>query len=182
MNDELKVIISRHPNNYTKQAAFPISEIDGVRWDNISGGVHRRQSGYSLYGYADYDSVKDLINCSGRHTGRGNYIKICIPATPNKVSPYNKAYKILLESAGPKPKNPFPSRPQGALPCTKRILKILNEQDSITRKELRDLLNSEKYTTQCVRNAINRLKKQEKITLIGSPWSPRQIITLSSKE
>lgn len=41
MDDELYVVISRTPSDYIC-SEVPISEIEGVMWDNISGGVKKR--------------------------------------------------------------------------------------------------------------------------------------------
>ena len=79
MDDELYVVISRTPSDYIC-SEVPISEIEGVMWDNISGGVKNGQSGYSLYGYISYKLATETVKCSGRHDFGDNSAKICIPA------------------------------------------------------------------------------------------------------
>ena len=47
--EELKVFITRHPSDYCGDE-ISIDQISGVKWDCISGGVNRKQSGYSETG------------------------------------------------------------------------------------------------------------------------------------
>ena len=174
--EDLKVAITRSPYD-NECGIISISEIQNVRWDSMSGGVNRRQAGYSLYGYVKYALAAKLVKCSGRHNYGYNDAKICIPATLNKGPEYIKGYKMLCDQAGPKPQGEIRKhRPQGGLPCTKRILRELDSSYFVTRKDLRDTLHSEGYQIQTIRNAINSLKKQSKITTEGSSSSPKQII------
>ena len=176
MDDELYVVISRTPSDYIC-SEVPISQIEGVMWDNISGGVKNRQSGYSLYGYISYKLAAKTVKCSGRHDFGDNSAKICIPAAKNRDAKYKKGYNILSKLAGDKPAGAIKkNRPQGGLPCTKRILVELENTGPVTRKNLRDALTSEGYQVTTIRNAINGLRKQSKIEVEGSPNSPNQII------
>lgn len=169
---DLKVTIMRHPQSYTKKGTISINEIFGVHWDCESGGIHRKQSGYSLYGYIDYSVGKELVDCSGQHDKGYNNMKICIPAKYNK----GEAYKILLEEAGDKPRSRISiERPKGYPPCSRRILEILDDSP-LTRKQLRAILLEDGYQKETIRNAINRLGKNLKLSFSGSSNSPKQII------
>ncbi len=157
--EDLNVIICRQPQDY-HCSPISISEISGVHWDNISGGVKRKQAGYSLYGYIDYNKAVQLVSCSGSHARYDNSAKVCIPRSENKSSPYKEGYKELKKKAGEKPKNSV--RPPGTPPCTRRILHLLDGKPLITRGELRNLLCQEGYQVTTVRNAINALKNRAK--------------------
>lgn len=179
-DDELYVVIKRSAYDYIADEV-PISEIKGVKWDNISGGVYRKQAGYSLYGYIPYSLAMETVKCSGMHNSGYNSAKICIPASLNKDDMYKEGYKRLRKRAGDKPTGYIKkNRPEGGLPCTRRILAELEkENNQITRKKLRDTLTNEGYQVKTVCGAINRLRKQSKIEVEGSPNSPNQIIKKS---
>lgn len=173
-DNELVVVIKRQPSDGFSSEIL-ISEIEGVKWDNISGGVNKKQSGYSLYGYISYNLAKKLVKCSGMHDFGNNMAKICIPESANRGK-YRKGYKELCERAGEKPGGIIKGkRPKGGKPCTKRILMILDEQDFIYRGELRSKLKAEGYKVN-IGGAIYELRKQLKIITEGSPQSPKQII------
>lgn len=175
--EKLKVFITRHPSDYCGDE-ISIDQISGVKWDCISGGVNRKQSGYSLYGYIDYSLAKDLVNCSGRHDFGYNSAKICISATSNNCPKYIEGYKILCEQAGPKPPSQISlSRPKGYPPCTKRILQILDQTTTITRKELRGIIINDGYEPVTFRNAMKRLERKSRIILQGSSCSGNQLVS-----
>ena len=163
-SENLYVIITRQSGSY-KSAEICIDDISGVHWDNISGGVRRRQSGYSLYGYIPYKlAVKLEIACSGLHDYGRNEAKICIPALNSKDPLYKEGYKHLADIAGPKPKGEISySRPKGQGPCSKKILAILNEEGEITRSELRSRLLEIGYPSSMIRNALERMKLEHRI-------------------
>ncbi len=176
MDEELYVVISRSPSDYIC-GEVPISEIEGVMWDNISGGVKKGQSGYSLYGYISYKLATETVKCSGRHDFGDNSAKICIPKAKNRDAKHKKGYDKLSKLAGDKPACTIKkNRPKDGPPCTKRILVELENTDQITRKILRDTLISEGYPITAIRNAIYSLRKHSKIEVEGSPNSPKQII------
>ena len=172
---ELVVVISRQPSAHVGNEIL-IAEIEDVKWDNISGGVNKKQSGYSLYGYIPYKLAKKYVDCSGEHDYGYNMAKICIPASANKDAKYKEGYNVLCKLAGKKPEGGIKDkRPEGGKPCTKRILMILDEQEFIYRGELRIKLKDEGYKVN-IGGAINRLRDQSKIITEGSPQSPKQII------
>lgn len=127
----MKVLIKRNVGSFNV-GEIDVDEIRGVHWDNFSGGVHRRQAGYSLYGYIDYDLACELVDCSGSHSFYHNDAKIMIPTSINKKEPYREGYDYLLHLAGRKPKNSLSGsssyRPFFSYkPCTTRILELLEE-------------------------------------------------------
>lgn len=171
---ELKVFICRNPGDY-QGGEISIDEISDVRWDNISGGINKKQAGFSLYGYIDYRLAAKLVACSGAHDYGDNVAKICIPGTNSKNPDHKEGYKILSKRAGEKPKSNR-SKPSGLPPCSKRILQILDQVESITRKELRNQLIEEGYHGNTIRNIINYLKRGNRIITHGFGTSPNQII------
>ena len=171
--EQEKIYVQRSygPNQFG--GFIDINEIFEVRWDNVSGGIHRYQNGYSLYGYIDYHSYQSLVKCSGKHDRGYNNMKVLIPRV-SKKDPTYPAYKKLCEAAGEKPKFQS-SHPCGMPPCTKRILALLSEEIN-TRGKLREILKSEGYQVTTIRNALRSLISQRKIICDGSPYSPKQII------
>ena len=160
----MKVLIVRSPQKYFKISEIEVNQIKNVRWDNVSGGYNRKQSGYSLYGFIPYSLANDLVDCSGRHEEITNNAKICIPCTSNKKSPYCEGFKYLISiSQNEKPR----IRPDGFPPCTKKIIQILKERKHITSDELRGEIqrdiDKEGYEHKTIRSAIYRLKQQNKI-------------------
>ena len=174
---ELKVCIKRSPSDFIS-GEIPVSAISGVKWDNISGGVKRNQSGYSLYGYIDYELTKNCEMFWNANYGN-NEAKICIPASANQGE-YKEGYKYLCKIAGGKPSGTIKSnRPEGGKPCTVRILEELEKQGEMTRKNLRKIICDEGYQIKTFRNTIYYLKRQKRISVIGEGTSPNQKIKKS---
>lgn len=173
------VLICRHPGDY-EGGPFPADKISNVHWGCVSGGVNRRQNGFSLYGYAPYEDVMDIVACSGRHNFGYNDMKICITAANNKDNPkYRAAYYSLVEKADEKSRCGIAGKcPPGAPSCTKRIREIMAEKKTTTRRELRNSLLDEGYKTETIRDAIKNLRYQEFLEAEGDWRSPSQIIRL----
>lgn len=172
----MKVLIKRNVGSFNV-GEIDVDEIRDVHWDNISGGVHRRQAGYSLYGYIDYDLACELVDCSGSHSFYHNDAKILIPSGINKKDPYSEGYEYLLSLAGKKPKS-FSLQLVGRssyTPCTVRILKVL-EEGSIERKQLREKLKAEGYPVNRICGALKVMVNDGRIIEHGSPNSPHQLI------
>ncbi|WP_343083978.1 hypothetical protein [Blautia producta] len=176
--EDYKVIITRHPQDY-RGGEISISEISSPHWDNCSGGIRKKQSGYSLYGYIAYKLAHKIVKCSGSHIEYGNDAKICIPASANKDEIHKMGYQILLKSAGEKPKRETSLRPKGAPPCTKRILQVVSENESITRGDLKSWLNKEGYPIKTICNALKTLIRNQKVATEGSSYSPNQKLKIS---
>lgn len=179
---DLKVFITRHPQDYIG-GEISISKIRDVKWDSISGGVKRKQNGYSLYGHIDYNIAKNIVNCSGFHDYGYNDAKICIPYSKNNCPEYQKGYKQLESQAEDKPPSPISiTRPTGFPPCTKHILEILASNSPQTRGDLRNTVTTDGYPLKTFRSALNSLKKQGKIILEGNSCSSKQIISLTKNK
>jgi hypothetical protein len=172
MDTDLKVTIGRSHSD-SNRSVISISEITNPLWDNVSGGYHEHHSGYSLYGYIDYALAMELVGCSGTHEYFGNQAKIFIVKPKNKQDPCYEGYQELARLAGEKPS----SYTTAKTPCTKRILQIL-EKGPLTRGVLRDILLRENYPSNRVRNAINSLKRDNRIICEGSPFSKSQILKI----
>ena len=138
-----------------------VEEISGIHWDKVSGGVHERQGGYSIFGYIDYARAAELVDCSGTHGQYGNRAKIMIPASLNRKAPYREGYQELMDRLGFKCEAHY--RYPGQIPCTKRILAILKEHGPQTRGAIRDMLAKEKYPGVQVARALNRMEKDGRI-------------------
>ena len=177
----MKKVLVRRATGDHKSDIVDVEKINGVKWDNESGGIHKKTRGYSLYGYLSYEEAKKLnINCSGQHDMYKNgEAKICIPARCNKGE-YEEGYKYLMGLAGEKPDIRH-RNPEGKGPCTKMILSLLNEKNTCERKELRDQITSMGYEVNTFRNAIKRLLNQGKVVTEGSPYSPCQKIVLNKE-
>ena len=178
------VRIIRSPGYYTKIGEINIDAISHVIYDNISGGINKRQPGYSLYGYIDYSVAMELVDCSGEHEEIARSAKICIPKKLNTKEPYWSAYRELESRV----ENYHPTgmikrrRPEGGKPCTKRIEDILTDVKEIRRKELRNMLAKEGYYEATVRSALKTLEWEgrldfsessgNKLSQIIRSWGP----------
>lgn len=178
MEEDLKVVISRSHGTDQKCSEISISEILEVEWSNISGGVQRRQSGYSLYGFIPYATAMKLVNCSGEHEKYGSNARVLIRRPDSDK--YKPGYQILMRQAGPKPhSNISKERPSGQQPCTKAILSLLPSEGFQTRGNIRNELYSIGYKKSTVTNAFRTLIKNEKIHCTGSSNSKYQKIFLN---
>ena len=178
--EEGKVVICRMPGG-RDAGEYKTRKIHGVHWSQQSGGVHKVSGCYHLYGYAPYSEVKDIVDCSGMHDFGYNDMKICILKSHNISSQYRKEYLKLERQAGEKPRSIISkNRPKGGIPCTNRILAILNTKSPITRGELRTMLVKEGYAVETFRGAAKRLYLQKLIFMEGAAYSPAQLIHLKT--
>lgn len=175
MEEDSKIYIQRGHGSNQPGCFVPLKDLHGVRWDNESGGIHRRQRGYSLYGYVNYKDFKNILKCSGEHDYGYNDMKVLIPRV-KAGEPEYKTYKYLMGLAGPKPCCPS-NRPKGMPPRTTQTL-ILLADGAKTRGCLRNELSSLGYDLQTFPCTIKALIKQEKIICTGSPNSKNQLIQL----
>lgn len=180
--ENLKVLITRASGD-SSTAEISIDRIYGVHWDNVSGGIHKKNGYYSLFAYIPYQIACNCgISCSGRHRYLNSEAKICIPYKLNQSKDLYKAgYQALLDVAGPKPPSIISgNRPKEAKPCTKCILSLLDVSNTqkLTRGEIRKQLYDKGYKSVTVLNAFRALLKQNKIECIGSAYSKYQIILL----
>ncbi len=172
---KLDVEVCRSVGGRYASAIIDAEEIIGVKWDNVSGGIHKKQNGYSLYGYIPYSRAVELgLDCSGMHDRGYNDAKICIPESINRKE-HKEGYKYLRDEAGKKPVNH--RKTVAHKPCTKMILELLSESSVMERGELRDKILEFGYEGTTFRNAIRTLIKTNRIVTEGTPQSPHQKIT-----
>lgn len=152
-----------------------INEIDGVLWDNTSGGRKEKHFGYALYGYINYNLAKELVDCSGKHGHIAGSAKIMIPKSLNCRGENKEAYRLLSEQAGVKPA----CREAGQIACTKRILEILVSEREIIRKSLREKLILEKYESGLIRRALKTMEKDGRLNFAGKACHG-QVISLGN--
>lgn len=173
------VLICRHPGDY-ECGPYMADKISGVHWDCVSGGINRRQHGFSLYGYVDYEDAMDIVACSGRHNFGYNEMKICITASANKDdSRYRAAYYSLVEKADEKGRCGIARNcPPGFPSCTKRIREVLSKNNETTKRELKSTLLAEGYQAETISESIKNLRYQEVLETEGNPCSLSQVIRL----
>ena len=162
-------MIVRSPQKYIKLSEVEVNQIKNVRWDNVSGGYNRKQSGYSLYGYIPYSLAEQLVDCSGKHEKGYNLAKICIPAKLNDKHPYKDGFRYLKSIA----ENEKPRiRPKGFPACTKLVLDLLIENKQLMRKEVYEKIekdiDKQGYEKKTIRNTINNLKRQGKVKVTNN--------------
>ena len=172
-----KVLICRQPGDW-RGGAYEAGKIKGVKWDCVSGGVFKRQNGWSLYGYIPYEDAMELVACSGVHNYGYNPAKICITASGNKDDPqYRAAYYGLVEKADERGKCGLAEHcPPGKPMCTKRIREIMYDVGVISRGELKKTLIEEGYDKTIVAESIKNLHCQSILEFEGDSRSSKQII------
>ena len=99
------------------------------------------------------------------------YAKICIPKKSNK------AHKLAYEKLCSRVQNVKPmseirkNRPEGYPPCTKKILQVLELENEITKKELKEKIGENQslgkigYKIHTISRALRRLKAVGKIKI-----------------
>ena len=142
--------------------------ITGIHWSNVSDGKHKKQNGYSLYGYIPYGLLlKKNVSCSGKHFYKYNLAKICIPAYRNKEKIFYEHYIDLVKEAGVKPQRQIiNNRPIDQGPCTKKLLECLSKVPFMEREELQDNLLILGYKKTTISNAIYYLSRKKKIHIV----------------
>ena len=145
-------------------ASVKFSDVWGIHWSNRTGGYQNICLQWHLFGYIHPDNIiEGDVARSGRHN-YDNGIKVVI-LKKNNTGIWDK----LIERYGEQPKNY--TRPEGQPPCSKKIIQIVNEKKSIKRTELRQQLLDIGYQDTTIRNAIKRLSKNKKISVVGTHWT-----------
>lgn len=164
--DPDEVVICRQRGG--TQALYNIYQMQNVHWDCVSGGVNKRQNGYSLYALIPYEDAEKLVDCSGLHSFGGNYARICICKSHN-TGRRSDAYRRLVEMVTKaKPKSQISqNRPKGQPPCSVKIRELLTTHASLSRKELRAELKEIGYQTNTIRGAIKRMRLNGEIIVEG---------------
>ena len=164
---EGEVVISRSLGD-SKFDTISVWCITGVHWSNISGGLHKKENEYSLYGYIPYGLLlKKNVACSGRHFNKYNLAKICIPIYKNVDKQFWGQYISLLKEAGAKPKDQIGrDRPREQEPFTKKILGFLSKVPFMDMEELREEILAFGYKKSTIYNAIYYLRRKNKICVV----------------
>lgn len=99
MDDEFLVAVKRHPQDW-QTAEYRMSDISGLGWSQITGGMSRRTPYPMVMGYVACDGmVSGELAHSCNHGPPPHSIKVCL------IKKYNRPYwKEILERVGPKPK------------------------------------------------------------------------------
>ena len=98
MDDDFLVMVRRHPQDW-QTAEYKMSEIHGLRWGHVTGGVRRLTPYPMVMGYVRCDGmVSGELAHSCNHGPPPHSVKVCL------IKKYNKLHwKKVLERAGPKP-------------------------------------------------------------------------------
>ena len=73
----LEVCVRRHPNDW-QTAVYRLSDIGDLHTDNVSGGVGRKTSHYTWFGYVMCDgALSGEVAHSCRHGPGPHRIKVC---------------------------------------------------------------------------------------------------------
>lgn len=155
-NIRFPVVICRSPGDWRKDL-FDATKINNPSWGSCSGGVHRYQSGSSIYGYIPYDDVPDGVACSGRHSFYGHDAKMCICKSHNRYEEFKIGYMILEQQANIKYHKK--TRPQTA----RRIIVLLALNEKMSRSELITRLINETYSENAIAKALEKLKTDNSI-------------------
>ena len=94
---DMVVKVRRQPDDW-RIASYDLSKVQGLRWDNIGGGI-QRGSAMHIYGYVSCDAmIEGELALSCRHGPPPHTIKVCITKKHNE-----KIWPAILDVVGPKP-------------------------------------------------------------------------------
>jgi hypothetical protein len=84
VDEAIEVYTRRHPNDW-QTATYKLADIEELHWNNVSGGVGRRTSHDTLFGYVWCNgAVAGEVAHSCRHGQGPHRIKVCLPKGLNK--------------------------------------------------------------------------------------------------
>lgn len=158
---ELPVVIVRQDGGEAGLQTEVVSAKDICRpdWCDVSGGVHKKQAGYSIYGYLPYSDFKDKVKCNGRHDWGKNEMKVKVLPPARSGAIYRAGYSYLEEIVGPKPTK------ETNRGVSNRIKEILRENGNhMIRAELRKQV-LEDFEAPSFQRAMWKLVKDECIIL-----------------
>lgn len=157
---DFEVFVKRSPNDY-RGAIVNFSAIHNLHWDNTLGNGNSCFQ-YFVFGLIDTESIIDGDMNLPRSRAM---LKVVVLRKENEEH-YTEIIKNL-------PKRPLMeyARPEGQPPCSKKLIQIANEKKSIKRTELRQQLLDIGYQNTTIRNAIKRLSKNKKISVVGNHWT-----------
>lgn len=86
MADDTMVNVRRQWNDWS-EAVYRLSDIAGLHWDNVSGGVQARAPRSFVHGYVMCDEmVSGAISHSCQHGKGPHRIKVCIVKKGNEAA------------------------------------------------------------------------------------------------
>lgn len=174
---EYTVYVKRSPYSSIPRDSgciLPLSELWDIEWDWETGGYRQNTATCFLMGKITLEVAQgNPIGLTGDHSDYSSGIKVCII---KKYTP-KETWKHLVGVYGPSPD--WGSK-KGETPCTTQIINLLKTSDdqSMTRKDLRNRLRSLGYDTARIGRAIRRMSRDKRIFLEGSSNSPCQKIRL----
>jgi hypothetical protein len=84
-SDEQLVWVRRQWNDW-RLTQYRLSDITGLRWDNVSGGVKQKAPRVFLHGYVFCDEmVPGELSHSCRHGAAPHHVKVCITKKGNEA-------------------------------------------------------------------------------------------------
>jgi hypothetical protein len=93
------VVVRRQWNDW-RDARVPLSALDGVHWDNESGGIYAIAPQYFLHGYISCHALGDQEFAHSCAHGSGPHrIKVCIIKKNNEP----EVFAVLAAEAGERP-------------------------------------------------------------------------------
>ena len=166
--EEVLLIVRRHPGDY-RTAKYRLSDIGGLRWDKLSGGVQRTAFGqYYLYGYvACNEAVEGNVAHSGVHGPCPHTIKVCILRQDNISS-----YELLVRDLPPKPEYAR-SQPKTGNICKVDIIETLSSKGAMRETELTKVLVEIGHGANNIKFVLKKLAKQKVIICGKDPDDKR---------
>jgi len=146
---EITVWVRRDMRDWRK-ALYRLSDISGIRWDWVSGGLGFQAPGVFLYGYVPCDAyLEGELPHSGAHGGRCPHsIKVCILKKDNDP----EVYHMLADFAGTKPEPP--------ISCAERTVEYLREHGETLGPKLREYLSYHGHGRMTIGRVLPRLERK----------------------
>ena len=167
-NNEQLVVVRRQPGSHMT-AVYKCSDVSGLRWDKISGGVKKTFfNKYFMYGYVQCDeAVEGQVAHSGIHGPCPHKIKVCILKGDNAKS----IYKSLEDELPPSPQQAR-SRPTTGNTCKVDIIDVIEKKMPIKRSDLIDILYEIGHGENNIKRIL-RILANEKIIVWEKPQTGR---------
>lgn len=128
------VWVRRQPDDWRK-AKYRLTDIRGIHYSSLTGGVGKGTPRPFLFGYVRCDGMLEgEVAHSATHGPCPHDIKVCIVKKDNS----GRVIAALQDEAGPKP----PRRPF----CSEDAIRIVGQHSSILGPELRELIEREGHT------------------------------------
>lgn len=96
----MDIVFIRRQFNDHRVAQAPLDKLNGIHWDNTSGGVYSIAPQLFIHAYVLCTDVKGDLAHSCQHGPPPHSIKVVVLKKDNSPEVFNK----LIEIAGPKPK------------------------------------------------------------------------------